>query len=360
MKLPTFFSNSKNIKLTDSDNLFILESLSTMLSSGIPISEALSSIDEDTNSKKTKQVVRTINEEISSGKSLSESFGRFPESFDPVFLSIVKSGEASGKLDSVLQSASKNLKKNIETKGNIKSALLYPVIIISVLFLVAFLVFGYSLPKVAKVFFDLHLKLPAYSTFVLKMALWFGDNKITLVIISVFIVFLFYFLLKIKKIKSFLFRIIFSLPIISNIVRLKDFSSFTQTTGLLLNAGVPIINAFEISKNVVVSEKLRNDLTRVITELTEGSTLSKSMKTASKSFPSLLRRVVSVGEESGKLDQSLADISEYYEHKFTEVIKNLTVIIEPVLIIFIAVLVALVLVSVILPIYQGIGTINRQ
>ena len=360
MKLPTLFSNSKNIKLSDSENLFILDSLSTMLSSGIPIIEALNSIEEDTNSKNTKQVVRTINQEISSGKSLSESFGRFPESFDPVFLSIVKSGEASGKLDSVLQSASKNLKKNIETKGNIKSALLYPAIIVSILFLVGFLVFGYSLPKVAKVFFDLHLKLPTYSTMVLKTSLWFGDNKITIIIVFACIVVSIYFFLKIKKVKKLLFGALFSLPIISNIVRLKDFSSFTQTTGLLLNAGVPIINAFEISKNVVVSEKLRNDLTRVITQLTEGSSLSKSMKIASKSFPSLLRRVVSVGEESGKLDQSLADISDYYEHKFTEVIKNLTVIIEPVLIIFMAVLVALVLVSVILPIYQGIGTINRQ
>lgn len=360
MKLPSFFTSPKNIKLKDSENLFILESLSTMLSSGIPITEALSSIDEDTNSKNTKEVVRSINESISSGKSLSESFGRFPESFDPVFLSIVKSGEASGKLDSVLQSASQNLKKNIQTKGDIKSALFYPAIIISVLFLVAFLVFGYSLPKVAKVFFDLHLKLPAYSTLVLKSALWFGDNKVTIILILVTVVLLLYFLLKIKTIKKLFFGLLFSLPIISNIVRLRDFSSFAQTTGLLLSAGVPIINALEISKNVVVSEKLRADLARVITELTEGSSLAKSMKTSSKSFPSLLRRVISVGEESGKLDQSLSEISEYYEHKFTAIIKNLTVVIEPVLIIFIAVLVALVLVSVVLPIYQGIGTINRH
>src|SRR3990172_5418170 len=123
MKLPSFFNSGKNIKLKDSENLFILESLSSMLASGIPITEALSSIVEDTTSKNTKEVVRVLNEAISSGKSLSDSFGRFPETFDPVFLSIVKSGEASGKLDSVLQSAAKNLKKNIETKANIKSAL---------------------------------------------------------------------------------------------------------------------------------------------------------------------------------------------------------------------------------------------
>ncbi len=360
MKLPTFFSKAKNIKLTDAENLFVLESLATMLASGIPITEALSSIDEDTSSIKTKKVVKTITEEINNGKSLSESFGRFPESFDPVFLSIVKSGEASGKLDSVLQSAAKNLKKNIETKGDIKSALFYPAIIITVLFLVAFLVFGYSLPKVAQVFFDLRLNLPVYSSTILKMALWFGDNKETFIVVIAVFVFLLYLLLKIRRIKKVFLNFLFSLPGISNLIRLRDFSSFAQTTGLLLSAGVPIINALEISKNVVASEKLRGELERVIIQLTEGSSLAKGMKTSSKSFPSLLRRVIGVGEESGKLDKSLTDIAEFYEHKFTEIIKNLTVIIEPVLIIFIAVMVALVLVSVVLPIYQGIGSINRQ
>src|SRR3990167_825479 len=200
MKLPNFLPTSRNIKLKDSENLFILESLSTMLASGIPITEALASIEEDTNNKKTKKVVQTISEEINNGKSLSESFGRFPESFDPVFLSIVKSGEASGKLDSVLQNASKNLKKNIETKEDIKSALFYPAIILTVLFLVAFLVFGYSLPKVAKVFFDLRLDLPVYSSTILKMALWFGANKATIIVVIAFLVFLLYLLLKIHRI----------------------------------------------------------------------------------------------------------------------------------------------------------------
>lgn len=360
MKLPTFRNASKNIKLSDSETLFILESLSTMLAAGIPIVEALSSIEEDTTSKKTKLLIRSIIEDISNGKTLSESFGKFPESFDSVFLSIIKSGEASGKLDTVLQSASTSLKGSIETKGDIKSALFYPAIIISVLFAVAFLVFGYSLPQVAKVFFDLKIKLPAYSQIVLHLSLWFGANKFYIVSIFAFLVLIIYFLLKIKSVKKSLFNMLFNLPIISNIVRLLDLASFSQTTGLLLSAGVPIINALEISKNVVSSSRLRGDIEKVITQLTQGSSLAKSMKQVSKNFPSLLRRVVGVGEESGNLDRSLTEISQFYYRKFTQIIKNLTVIIEPILIVFIAVLVALVLVSVVLPIYQGIGSINRQ
>ena len=360
MQLPKIFSDQNKAKLSDSELLFILESLAAMLSSGISIVEALNSIEEDTPSKKTRSLIHSIVEDISSGKSLSESFGKFPESFDSVFLSIIKSGEASGKLDKVLQSAAISLKESIETKGNIKSALFYPAIVISVLCIVTFLVFGYSLPQVAKVFFDLKIKLPSYSATVLHIALWFGDNKVYIVVVLAVLIFSSYFLLKINSVKKQVFGLVFQLPVISNIIRLIDLASFSQTTGLLLTSGVPILDALAISKNVVNSRRLHADIEKIINKITEGSTLEEAMKTVPRSFPALLRRVIGVGEETGNLDTELEDISKFYNRKFTEIIKNLTVIIEPVLIVVIAVLVALVLVSVVLPIYQGSGSINRH
>lgn len=330
-----------------------------MLSSGIPILEAFSSIAEDTNDKKTRDLVNTVCEKINSGKSLSESLGEFSETFDDVFLNIIKSGEASGSLEKVLGNAADNLKNSIQTKNNIRSALLYPTIIISVLVLVAFFVFGYSLPQVAKVFFDLHLQLPNYSTTVLKLAVLFGKYKLFIACFMGVLLMTVYILLKLEKIRKFVFVLFSNLPFSSNLIHLLDLSRFTKTTGLLLNAGVPIINSLEISKNVVVSRKMHRDIESIRNDLTQGLNLEKSMKKYSKNFPSLLRRVVSVGEETGNLDKALIDISKFYDKKFTEIIKNLTVIIEPILIIFIAVLVALVLVSVILPIYQGVGRINR-
>ncbi|HSX58127.1 MAG TPA: type II secretion system F family protein [Candidatus Saccharimonadales bacterium] len=360
MKLPRLESKIDNTRLKDSETQILFESLSTMLSSGIPILDALNTIIEDSNNKNTKVVITQISESINSGKSLAESFGMFPETFDSVFLNIVKSGEASGTLDKVLFSASENLKENIETKNNIKSALFYPLIILSVLTLVTFFVFGYSLPKVAKVFFDLHLNLPSYSSAILHFSVWIGLYKIYLLsLIAVFII-LFYLLLKLKPFKHFLLKILFSLPIVSRIANLADLTRFTQTTGLLLNAGVPIIDALEISKEVVFSQSLKNDIGSVRESISKGLTLEKAMKDHPKSFPSLLRRVVGVGEEAGNLGEQLSKIAKNYQKKFSDTIKNLTVIIEPILIILIAVLVALVLVSVVLPIYQGIGSINRH
>lgn len=362
MKLPSFLSsnNSKKIKLSDSETLFVVDSLATMLASGIPILEAFTSIVEDTNSKNTKLVINEIIKNITSGKSLSESFSIFPETFDSVFISIVKSGEASGKLDLVLQSAANSLKNSIETKGNIKSALFYPMLIIGVLLLVSYYVFSFSLPTIAKVFFDLKIKLPIYSSIVLHIALWFGTYKYFIALGFVVFAMMIIYSWKIKSVRKQVFRFLNHLPIISTIVRFLDLARFTQTTALLLSAGVPIIDALNISKNVVITDLIKKDIEAVRIDLTEGKSLSESMKLTPKSFPSLLRRVVGVGEETGNLDKSMGDISHHYEKKFTDIIKNLTVIIEPILIIFVAILVALVLVSVVLPIYQGIGSINRQ
>lgn len=362
MKLPFSLTsnNTERIKLNDSETLFVVDSLATMLAAGIPILEAFNSIVEDTTSKNTKVLINKLIQDITDGKSLSEGFSRFPETFDSVFISIVKSGEASGKLDLVLQSAANTLKNSIETKGNIKSALFYPLLIVVVLILVSFFVFGFSLPTVAKVFFDLKVKLPVYSAIIMHVAIWFGNYKYFAAVAFLIFGIALYYCLKLKPVKILLFTILVHLPIISGIVRFLDLARFTQTTALLLSAGVPIIDSLSISKNVVQTNLIKKDIEAFREDLTQGKSLSESMKSTPKSFPSLLRRVVGVGEETGNLDKSLGDISHYYEKKFTDIIKNLTVIIEPILIIFIALLVALVLVSVVLPLYQGIGSINRH
>ncbi len=139
-----------------------------------------------------------------------------------------------------------------------------------------------------------------------------------------------------------------------------DLSRFTKTTALLLTAGVPIIDVLDISKNVIISPKLKADIEYLKDSLTEGINLADAMKTRPKSFPSLLKQVIGVGEETGNLDKALEDISGHYEKKFTDIIKNLTVLLEPILIVLIGILVGVVLLSIIVPIYQLISQIGPQ
>ncbi|MCH7541189.1 type II secretion system F family protein [Patescibacteria group bacterium] len=351
---------STKYKLSQSEKLAIVESLSIMLSAGIPIIEALESIAEDMVDKNAKLIVVGVSQEISGGKSLFDALNSFPESFDPVLTNIIKSGEASGKLDKVLAKVTENFKSSIETSDNIKSALFYPVLVLVTLTAVSIYMFAFALPRIANVFTDLAIELPAYSAFIIKSSLFF--QKYFIYIISIFIVLILVSirLLAVTKIRRVLFTLLTKVPSFHSLFKLLDLSRFTSTTALLLNAGLPIIDALDISKNVVISPKFKGDIEFLKESITQGTSLSEGMKVRTKSFPSLLRRIISVGEETGNLGKSLADISSHYEKKFTNIIRNLTVLLEPILMVLIGILVGVVLLSIIAPIYQLIGQINPE
>jgi type II secretory pathway component PulF len=357
MKLP--FS-SKNHKLPQDEKLAIVEGLSIMLAAGVPIIEAIESLSEDVYKKNTKEVLDGLAREISSGKSLAEAMSSFPDSFDLVFINIVKAGEASGKLDKVLAELTLNIKASIDTSNNIKSALFYPVLVLVTLVGVSFYMFSYALPRIANVFLDLQINLPAYSSFVLKSSLFFQKYSLYIAAVTIILLLVAIRALMIPRIKRRFFTLLAKIPTIKALVRFMDLSRFTNTTALLLSSGLPIIEVLEISKNVVVSQKLSTDIGYLTDSLTQGLNLAEAMKKRSESFPALLRRVVGVGEETGNLDKALADISGHYEKKFTDIVKNLTVLLEPVLLVVIGIVVGIVLLSIIAPIYQLIGQINPQ
>jgi len=175
MNLPVF---ARKPKLSDAEKLVFIDSLSTELRAGIPILEALDSLKEDSASNSFKKILERLSDEVSSGKSLSEGLENFPDSFDRVFVNIIKAGEAAGNLDKVLGDAASNLKTSIATTNAVKSALFYPGLVLGVLLAVSFYSFAFSLPKVATIFFQLKLKLPAYSLFILQSSLFVGKYKL--------------------------------------------------------------------------------------------------------------------------------------------------------------------------------------
>jgi len=331
-----------------------------MLSAGIPILEALDSISEDAPNKKAKTVVAGLSQGIGSGKSLAEAMEGYPETFDNVLINIIRSGEVSGKLDEVLSQVAENLKSNIETVGNIKSALFYPALVIAVLIAVGFYAFAFALPKVAEIFLDMRIDLPFYSRIILKFSLFFSKYKLFFVVSFIILSLLVIRLFKIPRVKKAFFSFLIKIPAIGVLIKFMDLSRFTNTVSLLLRSGVPIIEVLEISRKVVMSPKLAVDIDFVKDELNKGSTLAEGMKKKPVSFPSLLRRVVAVGEDTGTLDTTLANISAYYQKKFTDIVKNISVLLEPILIILMAILVGAILLSIIVPIYQGIGQLSPR
>jgi len=357
MNLPTF---SKKPKLLEAEKLTVIESLSIMLSAGIPILEALDSIAEDIPNKRARVVVTGLSQGIGSGKSLAESMEGYPETFDPVLINIIRSGEVGGKLDEVLSQVAGNLKANMETVNNIRSALFYPALVILVLIGVGFYAFAFALPKVAEIFLNLKVDLPVYSRLILKFSLIFSKYKLFFAAGFIIFLLLLFRLSKIPGVKQAFFSFLIKIPTISGLIKFMDLYRFTNTVSLLLRASVPIIEVLAISSNVVVSPKLKANIDFVKDELAKGSTLAEGMKKKPETFPSLLRRVVAVGEDTGTLDTTLANISSYYQKNFTDIVKNISVLLEPIVIVLVAFLVGAILLSIIVPIYQGIGQLSPQ
>lgn len=350
---------SQKVKLPFNERVAIVESLGVMLEAGIPILDALDSIEEDSTSQKTKQVVQLIRDSIQKGNSLADGFAQFPNVFDNILINTVKSGEESGSLDSVLKDLAESMKRSEELKNDVRGAMIYPAIVLGVLFFVLVVLLGFVVPRIAEVFNRLSIPKPLPTRILLNTATFINDYFIYLAGFLILLVLFLIYLFSQKRIRKILLTASFRLPLFGTILHYLDLARFSGTLSLLLSAGIPIIRAVESSATVVVNHKTFNELIEVAHSLTKGESLSVSMRKY-KTFPTLMTRIISTGEKTGKLDEVLAGVSSHYHSKLQRQVKMLSTSIEPILIVIIGVIVGLVILAIISPIYQLIGQISPR
>jgi type IV pilus assembly protein PilC len=351
--------NPTKVKLPFSERVAIVESLGVMLKAGIPILDALDSIEQDSTSQKTKQVVQLIRDSIQKGKSLADGFSQFPNVFDKILINTIKSGEESGNLDTVLNELTKSMKRTEELKNDIRSAMVYPAIVLGVLFFVLVVLLGFVVPRIAEVFNRLSIPKPLATRILLNSSTFFSDYLLYFAIFSIVLIIFTVFLFSRKGIRKKIYTASFRLPFIGSILKYLDLARFSGTLALLLSAGIPIIRAVESSATVVVNQKTFNEISEITHSLTKGESLSVSMRKY-KTFPTLMTRIISTGEKTGKLDDVLAGVSNHYHTKLQSQVKVLATSIEPILIVIIGVIVGLVIIAIISPIYQLIGQISPR
>ena len=345
------------VKLSFNERVAIVESLGIMLNAGIPILEALDSLDEDSTSSTTKQVIQIIRVSIQKGQSLAVSFSQFPNIFDDILINTVKSGEESGSLDVVLKEITENMRRSEELKSDVRGAMIYPVIVLTVLFFVLVVLLGFVIPRVAEVFDRLNISKPLPTRILLSTSTFFSDYFLYFLGLLLVVIILLVYVFSQRGFRKKLFTASFHLPYFGSVLRYLDLARFSGTLALLLSAGIPIIKAVESSATVVVNRKTFNELTQINHSLTQGESLSVSMRKY-KTFPTLMTRIISTGEKTGKLDEVLAGVSSHYHSKLRRQVKVLSTSIEPILIVIIGVIVGFVILAIIAPIYQLIGQIN--
>lgn len=348
---------TENITISNSDKLSLFSDLHTMLSAGIPLLETVNALLEDAKGNQ-KKLLEVLRDDLTQGKHVYFTFSKFPRVFPKVTTSIVKASEEAGTLDVTLKDLKDSLKKDIEFSDKIKSALIYPLFIVFVFFLVLLMILVVVIPKISTVFSRLKTELPLPTKILIFMSNTLLSQTIPVVIGIAVLIMLIIFIY--KKQKSLLLGILFRLPLVSDLEKEIDLTRFSRSFYLLLNAGIPIASALELTESVVFKKEVGKGIAHAKDAVTLGKKLSEGLKDTKKVFPSIMIRITEAGERSGSLDKSMMEISEFLDYQVSSKLKTVTALLEPILLVVIGGLIGGMMLAIIAPIYGLIGQVGQR
>ncbi|MBI2098660.1 MAG: type II secretion system F family protein [Candidatus Wildermuthbacteria bacterium] len=333
------------------DKLLFTRNLQVMVAAGVPLPRALDILSVQTESKSFRKVLLEIKKEVVEGKNLSESMGNYPAIFSELFTNMIKVGEGSGTLEQVLQQLTLQLERSHELRSKILGALLYPSVVIAAMLGVGTLMLIVVIPQLAATFADLNVPLPlttrvviAFGTFLSKFwyiafPAFFGSLVLA------------FQLTKTRQGKRAFDAFILKAPLFGGITQKLNAALMTRTLSSLIAAGVPIVRALEITSKVLGNVYFQDSLGVCAQRVGKGEKLSAALKSYGRLYPVVVVQMVEVGEETGETGNILAKLAEFYEEGVTQVTKNLTSIIEPILMLIIGATVGFFAISMIQPIY---------
>lgn len=347
-------------KVGQKDKLFFTKHLSIMVASGIPLAEALETLIEQTKSKKLKSITSNILKDVENGQALAKSMEKHRKVFGQLYISMIAVGEKTGELEKILEFLSTQMTKDYALRKKVQAAMLYPAIVLSATMLMGGFITFFILPKLIVFFEDFEIELPITT----KILLFFGklvqNHGILLVIIAVVLMFSISFASRIEALKPFWHKLLLKLPLIGNFLSLAQLTTFTRNLGTLLSSGVPVTEAVETTANTLSNISFKNEVLLIKKSIEKGKNISEALDLHKHSnFPPVAIKMIGIGEKTGKLDETLVYLSDFFEEEIDNISKNLSTIIEPVLLITIGIAVAFVALAIISPIYELTGSIRR-
>jgi len=328
---------------------------STLLKSGIQLTDALRALVEQCSDRNLEQVLRVVKEEITSGNNLAEALAKHPLFFSDLYVNMVRAGEASGNLDVVLTRVADYLQKQASVKGKVISAITYPCIMVTVGTAVVIFLMSYVVPQITQVLRDRGRPLPFVTEVLVEFSLFMQTFWWVLLIV---IAALFFFLRAMMATEAGRLRfdtVLLKMPLFGPLFAKQAISRFAMTFATLLKSGLPALDALKIVALVVNNARLTLVINDIHTRIIEGADIATPIK-RSKVFPPMIGYMVSVGEQSGQLEEVLDRIAESYEEELDHTIQRLTAMIEPIIIIVLAGVVGFIIAAVLLPLldFQGV------
>lgn len=344
-------------KLSYEDKINFSGNLSTMIKAGVSLLKGLEIIRNDSANNYFKSILGDLEFAIENGKPLSQALEAYPKDFDAIFINMIKAGEASGKLDESLRRLNLQLKKEAALVSKVKGALIYPAILIGGVLLVLIIIITFVIPKLVSVFSSSNLEIPWTTRALFFLARIASFKPILTIAVVVGLIILTVIVFSQKGLQRWLKKIIFRLPIASSLIQQLELQRFCRTAGGLLQSGVNIGETLSITASGMTLGDYQKIILKAREKILKGVSLGNAFRGQDKYFPTLLVSIINVGEKTGQLDNLLLSLANYYEEQADNSLKTLASLIEPALLVVVGLLIGGMAVSIVVPIYQLIGTI---
>ena len=344
-------------RITTKDKVVFTRQLATLIGAGLPLAQSLRTVQEQTTNKRMQEIVQEIISDVEGGKSLSDSFAKHPEAFNKVYVALVSAGETSGTMDDSLKRLAAQQEKDAAMMSKIRGAMMYPssVLVVSIL-VIGFMLFT-VIPQVEGLYRDLNKELPLVTLVMIKTANFF--SSLWWLVILAMIIGGYFLAQYLKTEQGIRTKDIFKLnvPLFKGMFRKMYMARFARTGQVLLSTGVPMLDMLRITSDAVNNVIISESILRASDKVKGGKALSASLYNEDY-FLAMVPQMIKIGEQSGKIDEMMGKTAQVYEDELDEEIRALSTAIEPVLMVFLAIVAGTMVAAILLPIYSLVGNIN--
>lgn len=333
--------------------------LAILLDAGLPLIRSLKTLEKQAKNPAVKTVIGKVATSVEGGSTFSEALAQHPKSFDKLYLNMIRAGEAAGKLELILTRLAGFREKAAKIAGKVKSAMVYPAIVLTIAIGITIFLMIFIVPKFEVMFTEMldGAKLPAITQVVMSISSWLQHNIVIAIILVVIIVIAMKFILKTEKGRFYFDKGIYTAPVIGLLISRNAISKFSRTLGTLMGSGVPVLNALQIVRDTAGNELVSKAVQQVHDAVKEGEPMAPPLS-ATKIFPDMVISMIEVGEETGKLPDMLEKIADTYDEEVDNAVSALTSMIEPLMIVFLAVIVGGIVIALFSPLITIIQTLG--
>ena len=333
------------------DVTYMTRQFAIMLDAGLTLIDSIEIIMKQVQKPALKKMLSEIDKSLRDGKTFSQALSKYPRQFSHFYVALVKSGEASGKLDSILEKLAEHLEKQRAFSQKIRNAMIYPTVVISAMFVMMFVMFAFVMPQLLSLYDSFEVELPQSTQIIMAISTFMKNYWPYVLVVIIALIITLIKLKNTKKGQEIFDRYIFKIPLLGNIVKTSGLVDATRTLSILISSGVPILDGLviviDVNSNIVFKQAFQRIKEKVEKGMSVGSAMSNE-----PIFPESLIQMAIVGEQTGHLDETLLKLSEYYQTESEMAVKGLLTMMEPMILIVLGVSVGFLVMAVITPIFS--------